>query len=305
MQVTACRRLCAGDTLKAAAFDYFRPASVSEAIALLASDEEARIVAGGQTLVPMMAMRLARPTKLVDIAHIPDLRGIAEDGGVIAIGATTRQAAAEKSALVKARLPLLAAALPWVGHAPTRSRGTIGGSCANADPAAEIPLVLVTLSGELRWTGPDGPGGCNAGAFFAGPMSTELPAGALLTQVRFPAWDGPNIGVGFHEASARRSDFAYVSAAAQVQVDADGRCIRCAIGIGGATPFPAKLAASKALQGSKLDDRDIEAALAPDIAALDIMTDGHATPAYRRRVAGALAARAIRDARTAAMGARA
>lgn len=151
--------------MKAAAFEYFRPQSVSEAIALLSADEEARIVAGGQTLVPMMAMRLARPTKLIDIAHIADLKGIVEDGGVIAIGAATRQAVAEKSSVVKAKLPLLAAALPWVGHTPTRNRGTVGGSCANADPAAEIPLVLVTLAGELRWQGPGGEGGCRAGEF--------------------------------------------------------------------------------------------------------------------------------------------
>ena len=288
--------------MKAAAFDYIRPKSLSEATALLAAHEDARIIAGGQTLVPMMAMRLARPSLLVDIAHIQGLAGVEERGGYIAIGAMTRQAAAEKSAVINARLPLLAAVLPWVGHLPTRNRGTVGGSVANADPAAEIPLVLVTLEGAVCWISATGQGEIAAGQLFSGPMSTEIPASAILTEVRFPVWEGPGIGIGFHEASARRSDFAYVSAAAQVQVDNIGRCTRCAIGIGGALSSPQRLhRASKALEGSQLSAADIKTAIASDIAALDIMTDGHASPAYRRRVAGALAARALLDAREKAL----
>ncbi len=290
--------------MKAAAFDYIRPESLSEAAGLLASHEDARVIAGGQTLVPMMAMRLARPSLLVDIAHIEGLSGIADFGAYIGFGAMTRQAQAEKSTLVATRLPLLAAALPWVGHTPTRNRGTIGGSVANADPAAEIPLVLVTLEGSICWMSADGQGEIVAADLFSGPMSTEMPAAAILTEVRFPVWEGPPIGVGFHEASARRSDFAYVSAAAQVQVDQAGRCIRCTIGIGGALAFPKRLAgASKALTGSQLTAQDIAAGLSEDIAALEIMTDGHASSAYRRRVAGALAARALANARDHARGA--
>src|ERR1700733_11666388 len=135
--------------MKPAAFDYVRPQSIEEVCALLADDPDAAIIAGGQTLVPMMAMRLARPTRLIDIARIAALRGIRDDGGAIVIGATTRQAEAEKSAFVARALPLLTKALPWVGHAATRNRGTVGGSVANADPAAEIPLVLVTLGGDI------------------------------------------------------------------------------------------------------------------------------------------------------------
>ena len=287
--------------MKAAPFDYKRPKSLSEAAALLAAHEDARVIAGGQTLVPMMAMRLARPSLLVDIAHIPGLAGIAEKDGQIVIGAMTRQADAETSALVRTRLPLLAAALPWVGHAPTRNRGTIGGSCANADPAAEIPLVLTMLEGAIRWHGVSGQGEIPAREFFAGAMATALPDAAVLTEIHFPVWNDTRIGIGFHEASARRSDFAYVSAAAQVALDSEGRCIRCAIGVGGATPTPRRLdKACAALTGSRLTTAEITAALADDIAALDIMTDRHATPAYRRRVAGALAIRALNDARVAA-----
>lgn len=288
--------------MKAAPFDYIRPGSISEAASLLAAHEEARVIAGGQTLVPMMAMRLARPSLLVDIAHIPGLAGVREEADAVAIGAMTRQAVAEKNPVVRMRLPLLAAALPWVGHQPTRNRGTVGGSVANADPAAEIPLVLVTLDGRVRWQGVDGAGECAGRAFFAGPMATELPTGAILTEVVFPVWSGRGVGVGFHEASARRSDFAYVSAAAQVQIDGQGHCTRCAIGVGGAAPFPVALNdASAKLVGSKLDAKDIAAALDADVAALDIMTDGHASPDYRRRVAAALAKRALNDARDRAL----
>ncbi|MBV9236056.1 MAG: FAD binding domain-containing protein, partial [Xanthobacteraceae bacterium] len=130
--------------MKPAPFDYVRPASIDEACAALAV-EESVVIAGGQTLIPILAMRLARPARLVDIARIPGLAGIREEGDAVVIGATTRQVEAERSAVIAARVPLLARALPFVGHAPTRNRGTLGGSVANADPAAEIPLVLVTL----------------------------------------------------------------------------------------------------------------------------------------------------------------
>ena len=135
--------------MKAAPFEYVRPRSVEEACACLAADPDAAIIAGGQTLVPMMAMRLARPTRLIDIARIPELHGIRDDGAAIAVGAATRQVTAANDDLIARKVPLLAAALPWVGHAATRNRGTVGGSVANADPAAEIPLVLATLGGDI------------------------------------------------------------------------------------------------------------------------------------------------------------
>lgn len=290
--------------MKAAPFDYVRPKSLAEATRLLAEHEEARIIAGGQTLVPMMAMRLARPSLLIDIAQLPGLDSLEESGDEIVIGAMTRQATVERSAIVKEKAPLLYAAMPFVGHAPTRNRGTIGGSVANADPAAEIPLVLATLEGNVRWQGPDGEGVCLARSFFNGPMSTRLPMTAIITRVGFPIWRGGRVGVGFHEASARRSDFAYVAAAAQVQLDGSGRCLRCALGIGGATPFPVRLdSACAAFIGARIETLDIASALAPEIAALDIMADGHASPGYRRRVAAALAKRALADAFSHAAGA--
>ena len=139
--------------MKPASFEYSRAADIDEVCALLATGDDVRIIAGGQTLVPLMAMRLARPTRLVDISRIASLAFIRDDGEAVVIGATTRQCVAEHDAVVRAKLPLLAKVLPYVGHAPTRARGTIGGSLANADPAAEIALVAVTLGATLSyWT---------------------------------------------------------------------------------------------------------------------------------------------------------
>src|SRR5579884_1960264 len=149
--------------MKAAPFEYSRPAHLDEACALLAADEGARIIAGGQTLVPMMAMRLARPSRLVDIAHIPELSFIRDEGDAIAVGATTRQCVAEKSDVITGKLPLLARALPWIGHTATRARGTIGGSIANADPAAELPLIAITLDAALSYRAADDRGEISAG----------------------------------------------------------------------------------------------------------------------------------------------
>ncbi len=135
--------------MKPVPFDYIRPSSVDETCTLLTQDGDARVIAGGQSLVPMLAMRLARPTRLIDILRLPELSGIRESGNAIVIGATTRQAAAERDPLIAAKLPLLAKVFPWVGHPATRRRGTIGGSIAHADPSAEIPLVALTLGAEI------------------------------------------------------------------------------------------------------------------------------------------------------------
>lgn len=284
--------------MKPAPFEYVRPGSLAEVFALLAADEEARVIAGGQTLVPMMAMRLARPTKLVDILRLPGLASIREDGEAIMIGATTRQAAAERSALVAEKLPLLARALPWIGHPPTRSRGTVGGSLAHGDPAAEIPLVASTLSADLVVQDKTGSSALSADDFFLGPMVTAIPPGACLTAVRLPVWSGKRIGVGFHEVNARRSDFAFVAAAAQVALDDDGRCLRCAVGVGGIVDHPLRLdAAAKAFIGTLLADGEITDAVRAETATLEAMSDLHASANYRRRVAAALAKRALIDAR--------
>lgn len=282
--------------MKPAPFDYFRPESLSEACALLAADEDARVIAGGQTLVPMLAMRLARPAKLIDILRLPELAGIRQDKDAIVVGATTRQAMAERDPAIKASVPMLARVLPWVGHPPTRNRGTIGGSIANADPSAEIPLVAVTLGAEIMLATPDGPGSMPADDFFIGPMLTTINPGECVSAIRFPVWPHARVGVGFFEISARRSDFAFVAAAAQVALDDDGRCIEIALGVGGVGDRPLRLDVSS-LIGSELDTASVTEAINIAASDLDAMSDLHASATYRRRVAVALCIRAMEQAR--------
>src|SRR5262245_18560591 len=154
--------------MKPAPFEYSRPGNVEEACALLAADEGARLIAGGQTLVPLMAMRVARPTRLVDIARIADLAFVRKEESCIVIGAVTRQCLVERHPLAAAHVRLLARAMPWIGHAATRARGTIGGSLANADPAAELSLVAVTLEATLRFRDADRASAIAAADFFTG-----------------------------------------------------------------------------------------------------------------------------------------
>jgi CO/xanthine dehydrogenase FAD-binding subunit len=282
--------------MKPAPFEYVRPGSLAEACELLAGDEDARVIAGGQTLVPMLAMRLARPARLIDILRLPELAGIREEAGAVVVGATTRQAQAERDAVIRKSVPMLARVLPWVGHPPTRNRGTVGGSIANADPSAEIPLVAVALGAEIQLATPDGPVSMPADDFFIGPMLTTINPGDCVSAVRFPVWPHRRIGVGFFEISARRSDFAFVAAAAQVALDEDDRCIEIALGVGGVGDRPLRLDVSS-LIGTALDPAAVADAVHAASGELDAMSDLHASAAYRRRVASVLCIRALEQAR--------
>lgn len=288
--------------MKAAPFEYSRVASVDEACAMLASDESARVIAGGQTLVPMMVMRLVRPTRLIDINRIVELSYIRSDGDAISIGATTRQCLVERNALITADLPLLARVISFVGHAATRARGTIGGSLANADPAAELPLIAITLDAVFTYRAGGRTEKIGARDFYIGPMTTSLSRDAILTSVQLPVWLG-KIGVGFYEVNARRSDFALVATAAQVELTDDGRCKRIAIGVGATTDFPIRLAkAEERLKGSTLDATIVKDAVIEALADFVPLSDLHASAEYRRRVAANLATRAVVDARSHALG---
>ena len=289
--------------MKPASFEYERPAHLDDACALLAAGDDVRIIAGGQTLVPLMAMRLARPKRLIDIARIPELAFVREEGSGIVIGATTRQCVIEHDATVQAKVPLLAKVMPFVGHAPIRARGTVGGSLANADPAAEIALVAVTLAATLVYREGDATAEIAAPDFFIGPMMTALPAAACLTAVRFPVWRDARIGVGFHEVNARRSDFAFASAAAQIALDETGTCRRVALGLGGIGPTPLRLdAVAAALIGTRAEEATTREAVRAALADVELLSDLHASAAYRRRAAASLAMRAITDAYRAAEG---
>jgi CO/xanthine dehydrogenase FAD-binding subunit len=281
--------------MKPAPFEYVRPASLAEACAMLADDEDARIIAGGQTLIPMLAMRLARPAKLVDIIRLKELSGIRHNDNALVIGAVTRQVEVERSETVRSTLPLLAKALPWVGHPPTRNRGTVGGSIANADPSAEIPLVAVTLDADIEIESPAGRSAMQADDFFIGPMLTSVMPGDCVCAVRFPVWSEQSVGTAFLEVSARQSDFAFVAAAAQVAIDADGRCIRAALGLGGIGDRAIRLDVSPLIGAvpTAAAISDVVRALTRD---LEASSDLHATAAYRRRVAATLGARALEDA---------
>jgi CO/xanthine dehydrogenase FAD-binding subunit len=283
--------------MKPVDFDYERPASVADVCRRLADLKgEAKIIAGGQTLVPLLAMRLARPALLLDINRIAALDFIALRDGALAIGACTRQAVALAHDQLRASAPLLAKALRFVGHVQTRNRGTIGGSLANADPAAEIGLAALALDAEARASSVTGERTIALKDFFRGPMETALAPDECLTELRLPIWPGA-VGTGFQEVSVRHSDFALAAAAVQVMV-AGGTCRRIAITIGGVGATALRAADAEArLLGSALDERDLDEA--GDLAAKSLtpLADPHASPRYRRRIAAALVKRALAEAR--------
>jgi len=197
--------------MKPAPFDYVRPASLAEACEILAGDDDARAIAGGQTLVPMLAMRLARPARLIDILRLPELAGIREENGAIVVGAATRQAQAERDPVIRASVPMLARVLPWVGHPPTRNRGTVGGSIANGDPSAEIPLVAVTLGAGIvlaseGWRDPR----CQREEFLSADGDVDR-AGASGARIRFRLGH-KRIRHGLFRGHARARTCAFVSA---------------------------------------------------------------------------------------------
>jgi CO/xanthine dehydrogenase FAD-binding subunit len=290
--------------MKAANFDYVRVASINEACQALADGgEDARIIAGGQTMIPLMAMRLARPSLLIDINDVSELAGITVAGDHLIIRAGTRQADTLASEVVKSQLPLLADALSHVGHTQTRNRGTIGGSLVNADPSAEIPLIAQTLDATIVAQSTRGQRTIAAGDFFDSAMATTLAPDECLVEARFPIWPSENTGFGFHEVSIRNSDYALAAAAAQTTLDENGNCLRLSIAICGASPAPLRLInVEQALTGSELSDNMIKAACANIDDLIDPQSDVHADAAYRGRVAKVVAARAIGDARDRAKG---
>ena len=216
--------------MKSAPFDYHRPDNIDEACAILAGDEDARIIAGGQSLVPMMAMRLVRPTRLVDIGRFGSLSYVRAVGDAVAIGATTRQCVVERDPLVGVYVPLLSKVLPWVGHAATRARGTIGGSIARRSCGqSSSPRSRSANSFIVGWGGQ----GSRPGSL---PVDDDGAAIRLLTTIRPPCIKGKTWALG-SSVSARRNDFAFASAAARVALEDDGSCRELAIGIGAITGF--------------------------------------------------------------------
>ena len=289
--------------MKAAPFDYVRAASLSEACELLRQDgDDVKLIAGGQSLAPMMAMRLARPSRLVDINEIAALKYITREDGIARIGACTRQCVIERDDALALQVPLLRQALAWVGHVQTRNRGTVGGSLAHADPAAELPLVAQVVGAKMVLRSAQGMRIVPAAEFFTGPLSTALLPHECVEEIHWPA-GAQRAGSAFTEVSRRHGDFAIIAACAQITVDHDQRCMSATLGLtgGGSTPlaFP-RLAAH--LAGTRLEDEGVQSIAHDAAEELDPGSDLHASSAYRKHLAGVLASRVLRAAYAQALG---
>ncbi|WP_280269713.1 FAD binding domain-containing protein [Nocardia wallacei] len=284
--------------MKPAVFDYHAPATTAEAVGLLAEfGDEAKILAGGQSLVPMLALRLAVFEHLVDLRRVAELRGIhAQDDGV-RIGAATTHAAVGASEQVHRTVPLLSRATPFIGHFQIRNRGTIGGAIAHADAAGEYPAVALTLDADIETLSPRGPRTIPAASFFTGMWTTTLADDEMVTAVAFPAWHG-RCGFAVEEFARRSGDFALAGATVAVRLDADSRVDRCAIGLFGLAPTPVRARAAEALAtGRPAAEIAAEEIGSTATAGLDaIPADVHGSADYRRRVGAAMVRRAWRRA---------
>jgi CO/xanthine dehydrogenase FAD-binding subunit len=284
--------------LKPAPFDYHRVRSLEEAFALLDQyGDEARLLAGGQSLVPMLNLRIGRFGHLVDLNWLQNLAFVEETDARITIGALTRHARLESAPPpVHKGCPILAAAAHNIGHVAIRERGTLGGSLALADPAAELPLMATLLNAELELASSSGTRTVRAREFFITVLTTALEPNEVLTRASFPAL-GPREGWGLRWLSRRIGDFALVNAAATVSLDTDGRIERLRLALGGTGPTPEALADLEAGQRGAVPDRDWPDAVAAGAAErVEPHSDPHASAAYRRDLVRVLLARALRDA---------
>jgi carbon-monoxide dehydrogenase medium subunit len=283
--------------MKLPAFEYACPATLAEAVALLASrDGDAKALAGGQSLVPMMAFRIASPSLLVDLRKLTDLRRIEIGRDGVRLGAMVRWRDIEDDARLAAAHPLLKAAVAHVAHYQIRNRGTVGGSLAHADPAAEMPGLAVACDAEIAVTGPSGSRIIAAEKFFIAPLTTALAADEIIVETRLPAWPAKRRW-GFQEFSRRRGDFAMAAAAVFYDLDDAGKANNAHIGAIGVGDRPVRLAAAEAeINGRIVDTAACERAGAAASAAVDPHDDIHASGAYRRSLLGTMVERALQGA---------
>jgi len=280
--------------MKPAPFEYLAPRTVPEAVSLLARHgEEAKLLAGGQSLVPLMNMRLARPRRVIDLNRTQGLAYIREVDGALRIGGMTRQATLERSPLIGGRCPLLPEALALVGHPAIRSRGTIGGSLAHADPAAELPAAIAALDGQITASGPRGERTLPATSFFLGVLTTALAPDEVLTEIALPALP-PRTGTCFLEVARRHGDFALVGVAVVVSRRSDGACGHARLVFCGVGPTPVRVERAEALVSGRRPDAAVFAAV-EGLVRETLQPDGdlHASADYRREVAGVVARRAL------------
>jgi carbon-monoxide dehydrogenase medium subunit len=280
--------------MKLPPFEYACPTSVSEAVALLAAHGgEAKALAGGQSLVPMLAFRVAAPALLVDLRKLSELRQIKIADAGVTLGAMARWSDILKDTQLAKAHPLLVAAVEHVAHYQIRNRGTAGGSLAHADPAAELPGIVVTCEADIAVIGKAGARVIAAKDFFRGPLMTALEADEIITEIRFPAWPAGR-RYGFCEFARRRGDFALAAAMLFYDQDAQGRAKNVHAGAIGVADVPLRLTAVEGvLEGRKIDDAIIAQAEAAASTAVDPADDIHASGAYRKHLVGVMVERAL------------
>lgn len=284
--------------MKPVAFAYHRPDTIEQALDLLSEHgDEAKILAGGQSLVPAMNFRLAQPAALIDINRVSGLAFLTESpAGGVRIGATTRQRAAEQSRLVAERAPLVHQALPSIAHVQIRNRGTVGGSVAHADPAAELPAVMLALGARMHARSRRGGRWIAAEDFFTGLLSTALAPDEILVEIELPPVPA-GAGHAFHELARRSGDYALVGVAAQVVREPGGRVSAARVALLGVGEGPVLAhTAAAALVGQRPSTEAVRAAADALAGDIDPHGDVHATPVYRRHLARVLTARALADA---------
>jgi len=282
--------------MKLPAFDYACPTTLPEAVQLLASRDDAKPLAGGQSLMPMLAFRLAQPALLVDLRKLSELRAIRISDKGVALGAMVRWRDIEDDERLATAHPLLKAAVAHVAHYQIRNRGTVGGSIAHADPAAEMPGIAVTCDAEIAVVGKSGAQVFAAADFFQGALTTALAPDQIIVEVRLPPWP-KNRRWGFQEFARRRGDFALAGAAVFYDEGAGGKAINAHVGVIGVGDRPLRLDAVEAVvNGQAIDEATIARAEAAAAAAVDPQDDIHASAAYRRALAGTMVERALKQA---------
>jgi carbon-monoxide dehydrogenase medium subunit len=280
--------------MKLPPFEYACPATLKEAVALLAShDGEAKPLAGGQSLMPMMAFRVAQPSLLVDLRKLPDLNKIAIDKDGVRLGAMVRWRDIQDDKRLAKAHPLLQAAIAHVAHYQIRNRGTVGGSVCHADPAAEMPGIAVTCDAEMTVMGKDGQRLIKAADFFLGALTTALKPDEILVEVKLPAWPASR-RFGFQEFARRRGDFAMAGVAAFYDPDG-GKAANAHVGVIGVGDRPRRLGkAETTINGNKIDEATIAGAAKVASAEVEAQDDIHASAAYRRALTGTLLERALK-----------
>jgi carbon-monoxide dehydrogenase medium subunit len=282
--------------MKLPPFDYACPSTLPEAIELLASHDDAKAIAGGQSLVPMLAFRLAQPSLLVDLRKLADLRGIRISDAGVTLGAMVRWRDIEEDERLETAHPLLKAAISHVAHYQIRNRGTVGGSIAHADPAAEMPGIAMTCDAEIAVVGKSGAHVIQAADFFQGALTTALTTDEIIVEVRLPAWPAGRRW-GFQEFARRRGDFAMAAAAVFYDQDERGKARNAHVGVIGVGDRPLRLTAVEdVLNGESIDEATIAKADAATSAAVEPQDDIHASAAYRRSLVGTMVERALKSA---------